>query len=232
MSERRPQTESELIEFLHAIDERAPQELHGKIDALIAGRASAPRRSRWPNAHGGAGSRRWVLGAGAAAIAAVVVALVVSLAGGGGSTLTLREASALTLGAPTMPAPMPSASSSRQLDVAVDGVPFPYWEDRFGWRSTGARVDHVAGRTITTVFYANGRGQRIGYAIVAGKPAPAAAGGTVAWRRGTPYRLTHEGGATTVAWTRDGHLCVVSGRGISPATLVRLASWYDGALSA
>jgi hypothetical protein len=28
-----------------------------------------------------------------------------------------------------------------------------------------------------------------------------------------------------VTWLRDGHLCVLSGRGVSGATLLRLASW-------
>jgi hypothetical protein len=231
MSKRRPQTESELIEFLHAIDEPAPQELHSKIDALVAERAQSPRRSRWPSAFAAPSSRGFKLGAATAVLAVLAVVLVASLSGGG-STLTVRQASALTLRAPTMAAPMPSASNSRQLDAAVDGVPFPYWEDRFGWRSTGARVDHVAGRTITTVFYSNGRGQRIGYAIVAGTPAPTTSGGAIVWHHAVPYRVTRANGTTVVTWTRDGHLCVVAGRGMSSATLLRLASWNDGAVSA
>jgi len=34
-------------------------------------------------------------------------------------------------------------------------------------------------------------------------------------------------GAPVVTWLRDGHLCVVSGHGVSGATLLRLASWGD-----
>ena len=52
--------------------------------------------------------------------------------------------------------------------MAVGGVTFPSWERAFGWRATGARTDTVGGREVTTVFYANSRGQRIGYAIAAG----------------------------------------------------------------
>jgi hypothetical protein len=50
----------------------------------------------------------------------------------------------------------------------------------------------------------------------------------VAWRGGVAYRLLDEHGVAVVTWLRDGHLCVVSGRGVSSATLLRLASWSEG----
>jgi hypothetical protein len=40
-----------------------------------------------------------------------------------------------------------------------------------------------------------------------------------------PFRLLSEHGAPVVTWLRDGRLCVVSGQGVSGATLLRLASW-------
>ena len=40
-----------------------------------------------------------------------------------------------------------------------------------------------------------------------------------------------ENGARLVTWLRDGHLCVVSGRDMDSATLLRLASWNDGAVT-
>ena len=49
----------------------------------------------------------------------------------------------------------------------------------------------------------------------------------IAWRGGVSYRLLTENGAAVVTWLRDGHLCVASGRGVSSATLLRLASWSD-----
>jgi hypothetical protein len=49
----------------------------------------------------------------------------------------------------------------------------------------------------------------------------------IAWRGGVSYRLLTENGTAVVTWLRDGHLCVVSGHGISSATLLRLASWSD-----
>ncbi len=163
-------------------------------------------------------------------MAAIVLAIAFGGGGGGsGSTaaLTVGQTVAPTLRAATLPAPRESLARHAQLDVAVDGVPFPYWGERFGWHSTGARTDRVDGRTVTTVFYANSGDQRVGYAIFAGAPMPKT-GGVVNWRGGVSYRLFDEHGVAVVTWLRDGHLCVVSGRGVSSATLLRLASWSEG----
>jgi hypothetical protein len=105
-------------------------------------------------------------------------------------------------------------------------VSFPYWRERFGWRSSGARSDSVAGRTVTTVFYSDAHGRRVGYAIVSG-PAWTTQGGTVIWHGDTSYRVLDQHGATVVTWQRDGHLCVVAGRGVSAPTLLRLAGWSN-----
>jgi hypothetical protein len=221
MSERPPHTEAEIVELVRSIDVQAPPELHRRIDALIAehdGRSSARKR---PPA-----LVRWGL-AGALALAALAAVLVVSLSGGGSSALTLHSTVALTLRAPTMSAPAQNPHSATELAADVEGVAFPYWEDRFGWRSTGARVDHLDGRAVTTVFYARGR-QWLGYAIVAGASAPHVGGGTVTEREGTPYRLQRVDGTSVVTWLRDGHLCVMAGHGVSDATLMALASWHEG----
>ena len=76
MSDRTPPTESELVELVHSIDERAPEHLHRRIDALIAERTSAPRGRRAPLRLGLAG---------ALTLGVIAVALAVSLAGGGSS---------------------------------------------------------------------------------------------------------------------------------------------------
>jgi hypothetical protein len=225
MTEKPPQTESEIVELVRSIDVRAPEQLHRRIEAMVAEQAPARRRVAPP----------FRLGlAGALAAAAVVVALVLALSGGGsGSTLTLHTAVALTQRATTMPAPAQSSRNGAQLAADVEGVAFPYWDDRFGWRSTGERTDRVDGRAVTTVFYAGSHGQWIGYAIVAGTPAPHVGGGVVSMLGGTPYRLTVEDGANVVTWQRKGRLCVVTGRGVSGATLLSLASWHGvGASSA
>jgi hypothetical protein len=226
MSEPRPRTESELVELLRSIDVRAPDDLHRKVESLIAARSPSAGR-RWIFQRP-LRARRSGLALGLAAIAAVVaIAVAIGLNAGGATTLSLRQASALTLRPATVPAPAESPSNNAELAAAVEGVPFPYWEERFGWRSTGARTDRLGGRAVTTVFYEDTHGRRIGYAIVAGTPAPRLTGGAVAWRSGVPYRLMSENGAPVVSWLRDGRMCVVSGRGVDSATLLRLASWND-----
>ena len=216
-----------IAELLRSFDAPAPESLHRRIESMVASHQSqfAPRSPR-------RGLRRFsplgLASAGAVAAAVVVVAIAVGLGSGGSApTVSFGQAAASTLRAATLPAPAESQAHHAQLAVAVDGVPFPYWEDRFGWHSTGSRTDRVDGRLITTVFYGDSSGRRIGYAILAGTPAPRVAGGMIVWRGGVSYRLLTENGAAVVTWLRDGHLCVVSGRGVSSATLLRLASWSD-----
>jgi hypothetical protein len=221
MTDPRPSTESELVDFVRAVDVAAPASLHRKVESLIDGARPAPRRSR----AGSFGIAPRLAAAGAVAAAAVAVAITVGSSGGGSSTLSQRDAVALTLSPATQSAPRESPSNRTALAEAVEGVSFPYWGQRLGWRTVGARRDRVGGRTVTTVFYADRRGRRVGYAIVGGSPAPRPAGGVVRWRSGTPYRLLVQNGVPAVSWLRGGHLCVVSGRGMSGATLLRLASW-------
>jgi hypothetical protein len=226
MTEPHPSTEPELVEFVRSIDVRAPDSLHQRVQALVAD--GSPRRAR-RGALGTAarpfGTTQRLAAFGAIAAAVIAVAIVVSLGGGGSSPLSLSQASALTLKPATAKAP--AERNHTELTAAVEGLSFPYWEEHFGWRSTGARSDTVAGRAVTTIFYSNGRGRRIGYAIVAGATPLHPSGGTTSWHNGTPYRLLSVNGRTAVTWLRDGHLCVVSGRGVSAATLLRLASWDD-----
>ncbi|HEY4810614.1 MAG TPA: hypothetical protein VIH71_06095 [Solirubrobacteraceae bacterium] len=216
MNKRDPQIESELSERLRAIDVRAPQELHERIGMLVAERTATRRRpAGW----------RLQLG-GAVALAAIVAGLLIGVLGGGTSSkLTMRETVALTQRPATTSAPSEDPRNGTELAVAVDGVPFPYWDERFGWRSTGSRTDRLDGRQVTTVFYINQEGQRIGYAIVAGKPAPPVKGGVIEWRGGTAYRLQHAWGSEVVSWQRAGHLCVIAGHDVSPSALLALASW-------
>ena len=226
MSELRPHNEAELIEFVRSSDIRAPDELHRRVESLIS--AHSPNDAR--RASSGRSRSRFALGfAGTMVVAAAVaIALAVGLSSGGGTPkLTLREASALTLRPATLPAPAESTRNDGQLTAAVDNVAFPYWEDRFGWRATGERTDQIDGRAVRTVIYEDAHGRRIGYAIVADTPAPALSGGRVATRGTVPYRMFSEDGAQSISWLRDGHLCVVSGRGVSTATLLKLASWSD-----
>jgi hypothetical protein len=215
--------ESELVEFVRSIDVRAPESLHSRVQALVADASRRKGRRGTGHRRAPAFARYAIAGALAAAVAASAIAIGLS---GGSNGPFIRPTSALTLGRSTAAAPRKTPGTAH-LAAAVDGVAFPYWEDRFGWRSTGTRRDHVNGRAVTTVFYADHRGRQIGYAIVAGTPAPTQDRGAIAWRNGTRFRVLQLDGATVVSWLRDGHLCVVAGRGVSAATLLALASWHD-----
>jgi hypothetical protein len=232
-----------VVELTASANARAPESLHRRIETMLAsderetshgrapgrsasrpGETRSPLSSRFP---GLSGLRLGLAGVGA--LAAIAVLAVVGLSGGKGHSgsspgLGVQQAAALTLSAATGPAPSENERNRSQLQVAVDGVAFPYWKERFGWRGIGTRSDMIAGRTVTTVFYANSSGQRVGYAIASGH-APASEGGTVVRRWGVSYRVLEHDGATVVTWRRDGHLCVMAGRGVSAHTLVSLASW-------
>jgi len=222
--ENPPQSEQELVELLRAVDVRAPQRLHARVQAMAAEHTQSHTTLR-----GALAGMRLRLGALAAAGAALGAALALALGGAGGAVLNLGEAAAVTLRPATLPAPSESHSDHAQLRAAVDGVAFPYWEDRFGWRSSGARVDSVGGRRVHTVFYTDGHGHRVGYAIVAGTPAPGMPAGEVRWLQGTAYHVSRVNGAQVVTWQRHGRLCVVSGHGVSTEKLLTLASWDDTA---
>jgi len=231
MTEPRPKNEAELIEQIRSIDVRAPESLHRQVEAMISGKAAAAQTPRVGGRRGERETRAFGLGprlaaGGAIAAVAIALAIVVGLSGGS-STLSVRDASALTLRAATTGPPAESTSDRRELTASVEGISFPYWGGHFGWRSTGSRSDRIDGRAVTTIFYANRRGQRVGYAIVAGTSPAQMSGGVVSRRDGTPYRLLTVNGTAVVSWLREGHLCVVSGRGIDGATLLRLASWDD-----
>jgi hypothetical protein len=200
------------VELLTAVDVRAPTSVHRHVEQLLR-----PARQRRVAVR----TRMGLAVTAAAALTATVVAIGVS--GGGSQELSVRQAIALALSPATMGAPLERANSA-QLTTAVGGVSFPYWKERFGWRSSGARTDKVAGRSVTTVFYSNAQGRRIGYAIVSG-PAPQADGGRLADRWGVQYRVLAQDGATVITWRRGGHLCVVAGRKVSAHTLLSLASW-------
>jgi hypothetical protein len=225
MSGRRPENEAELLELIRSIDVRAPEELHRRTEAMIAqGTGHTEGSPRGPHILTGPRGRL-ALGSALAAAAAAALILLLVLAGGGSTPLGLHDAAALTLRGATMGAPAESPHSRTELTASVDGIAFPYWEERFGWRSSGSRTDRLGGRTIRTVFYRDPAQRQVGYSIVAGTPAPTLGGGVVEWRQGTPYHLLREGSGEVVAWLREGHLCVVGGRGVSSATLLRLASW-------
>jgi hypothetical protein len=227
LTDRPTPAEAEIVELVRSIDVSAPPELHARVQELVAEHSSGRRRRSF----GVSRPVGWL--AGAAAAAAVVLALVLALSGGSASGPSLTEASAPTMGAATQAAPAESPGSERRLTAAVDGVAFPYWGHR-GWDAVGARSDQIAGRPVTTVFYANAQGERIGYAIVGGTPPPHVGSAPTTWHHGdTAYHLvTLQDGANAVVWLRSGRLCILAGRNVDSTTLLRLASWDDHAVAA
>jgi anti-sigma factor RsiW len=186
-----------------AADTEAPFELRRRTDAL----AARPRRAR----------RRWrpiALVAGVGAVAAVGVALLV--AGGAPGAGDVLQAA--------LRPPVAAVTPTRGplLEEQVEGVRFPDYEEKFGWRATGQRDDEVDGRLVRTVTYRKG-GQRVRYSIVAGDALDEPDGEDLE-AEGT--RLRRLGDENAVTWRREGHTCVMDGSpGVSLDTIAELAGW-------
>jgi hypothetical protein len=225
MSQPPTPEDSRISDLIRSIDVRAPQELHDRVQELVAERGGAARvRS----------TRRFALaGATAVVIAAAAIAAVVVGGGGGTGTGTLEhQASALALGQPAQAAPPQNPARRGELLASVEGVAFPAWSHTVGWHATGLRTGSVAGRPAATVYYGDWRGREVGYTIVGGPPVREVAGGSPAWRSGTEYRLVTMGGQPAVVWLRSGRLCVLTGHGVDGQTLLRLASLGDRSVPA
>jgi hypothetical protein len=200
------------VTMLRALDEPAPAALRARLDEMTG--ASAPRRSRrW---------RRMFVLPGATALAAAA-AVVVVLVSGGSSAPTVPGAARLALAASTMPAPPVDHSDPTDLTLKAAGIPFPAWGVKAGWVTSGARSDTAGGRKVTTVFYVDADGERIGYAITDGAPLSGAHGSTVK-RYGVNFTLQTSNGARIISWVRQGHTCVIAGRTVSYERLVALAT--------
>jgi hypothetical protein len=160
----------------------------------------------------------WIgLGLGAAAAVALVVVLLLPQSLGGPS---VAQAAALATRGPSAPAP--GVRSATLLAKDVQGVAFPNWAEKFGWKPVGVRTDRIRGRRMVTVFYEKA-GKRIGYTIVEGKKLkwPPA---RIVQRGPTNFHLVVINGRPVVTWLRHGHTCVLSGD-IPFAKLVKLADW-------
>jgi anti-sigma factor RsiW len=167
--------------------------------------------------------RRLVLAAGFATAAAAALALVLTLPSGVGGP-TLAEAATPATEPATDPAPGPDPAEPKLLDAEVEGVVFPSWAAKFGWRTAGSRTDVIEGRPMTTVFYEKD-GRRIGYTIVAGEALDVPADAAESTREGVELSSLQLEGREVVTWLRSGHTCVLSGEGVERDTLLELASW-------
>jgi hypothetical protein len=204
--------EQGIVRALHraASTERAPAHLRERIEL---------ERSRTPSrslsgfglpALGSLGLRAW---SGAVALVAAAVVAAVLLLGGGPTTGTPSVASAAALATKGAVAPAPGVDPTARyrLLAGVGDLHFPNWEaEHTGWNAVGSRTDRVGNRDVKTVFYRHGD-QRIAYSIVS-TPKIRSGGPTVFISRGR----------TVYAWTERGHTCLLSGSGVSPATMRNL----------
>jgi hypothetical protein len=196
------------IGAVRALEVRAPAALRARVEAERAAAAAPRRRVRFGAAL-----------AGAAAV--VVLALALTLPGGAGGP-SVVEAAELSTREPTDPAPRPAGP--KVLAASNEGLPFPDWAERFGWRASGERRDEIDGREAVTVFYEK-EGARVAYTIVSGEALERPADADAARRADTQLRVLEEDGRTVVTWERDGHTCVLSGAGTPTAKLLDLAAW-------
>lgn len=196
-----------------AEDTSAPMALRARIEALQA----QPRRSWLGRLRDRVPALPAVLGTAAAA-AAVIIAVVVS--GGGPGIDDVLDAAARSPSAAIAPFP----AQSKLLREQVEGVSFPNYAGKFGWKAEGTRTDEIGGRATRTVFYSR-RGRTIAYTIVAGEPLPEPVDARRSVREGTPLRVLSEDGRTVVTWLRQGHTCVLSATDAPADELLELAAW-------
>ena len=196
----------------------APLALRARVERL---KAESSRGGRIGRVRRRAPGRRlgWLIPAVAAtAAAALLIALVLPL----GGALTVED----TLAAATRPvesSATPDPADAKLLREEVEGVRFPNFEGKFGWRAVGDRADELEDRDTRTAFYER-EGKRIAYTIVGGEQ--------LEWpdveptvRDGVKLRPFDEEGREVVTWLRGGQTCVLSGEGVSSATLLELAAW-------
>ena len=166
-----------------------------------------------------------LLGLGLAGVLGAVVLTLATL-GGGQAGLTVADAATLASGPPTTRVAEPADDAGTLPRVSAAGLPFPYWEDHFGWVATGVRRDSVDGRLLTTVFYAS-HGRRIAYTIVPGTLLPDAHGAETMERGGIVVHAVAADRRLIVTWLRQGHTCVLSSTGVPLDALTALAAWRN-----
>jgi hypothetical protein len=214
LSERFERERRAVAALASARSERAPERVRARIDA------ERRRRSRGPIPRLGV-----VWGtAAAAALAAAALAVALLLPAGTPGAPSVSQAASLALRGSAMGAPRPGgAVPGATLNRDVQDVYFPNWEYRFGWWAAGQRVDKLGGRTAVTVYYAR-HGQRLAYTII-DAPALRLPSAAASWLNGTRLQTFRMGERVVVTWRRAGHTCVLSGVGVSPQELWRLAAW-------
>jgi hypothetical protein len=198
---------------------QAPQSLRESIEHERERAQTAPSRAPFWRRHLGA------LAATAAAAAAAAGIVVATNVGSESEAPSLAAVEAATRLEATGPAPAPSGGDPPVLAARVGPISFPDWQQKYSWRAVGSRQDAVAGRSVTTVFYRNPEGARLGYSIVAGEPILERPPGHQVTREGNTYHVANTGEHTIVTWTQQGHTCTfVASSTVPEAKLIELAA--------
>ena len=146
-------------------DVRAPQSLRESIERERERASSRARAPFW---------RRHRLGLALASAAAAALAVVVIALQNGESPGEPPLAKVVRRRPPRRrpsSAPRSIGGTPPELDARVGNLVFPDWKAKFGWEAVGRRDDTLSGRNVTTVFYRNPDGARLGYAVVSGDDA-------------------------------------------------------------
>jgi hypothetical protein len=192
-------------------DTGAPARLRAQVDRRrSAGRAATRGRRR--------------VGGALAAAAVVSLALILVLPGAFSEGPSVADTATLAEKRPTQAAPGTVPGTPQLLRAAVDGVAFPNYAAKFGWKPVGVRQDRPSGRDATTVSYEKG-GRTIGYTIVSGDALDPPSDAVSTTRGGVEFRSFRDDGRTVVTWERDARTCVLSGKAVRPAVLLMLADW-------
>jgi hypothetical protein len=208
--------EGEALISAATADVHAPQSLR---EAIERDREGAQARAPFWLRH------RWTLvaaGTAAAALAAVAIALET---GGDSTDPSLNKIYAAAQLNPTRPAPAPVGGTPPVLDAKVGTLEFPDWREEFDWKAVGQRDEDLSGRRVTTVFYRNPEGARLGYSVVAGDSLHGNPAGRSVERNGNTYDVARGDERTIVTWTQQGHTCaIVAPSAVPQSTLVDLAA--------
>ena len=204
---------------------------HRRVAGALRGRGpSAPdalRRRVAAAAAARPARRRLHPGLAVAGLAALALVLAVALPGALRGDPSIGQAALPAARAATQPTPAVLAGQPTLLDRAVEGVPFPRWDEDFGWHANGARTHEVGGRRAETVFYEH-QGHRIGYTIVSGPPLEIPDDARRSRVGGVSLAAMRDGHRDVLVFERGGHTCILAGHVLHADTLVKLATWEAG----
>jgi hypothetical protein len=210
--------EGEALISAAVADVHAPQSLR---EAIERDRKRATARARAPFWR----RHRWGLAAAGTAAAALVAVAIALETGSDNADPSLNKVYATAQLNPTRAAPAPVGGTPPVIDAKVGTLEFPDWQEKFGWRAVGRRDSDLSGRRVTTVFYRNPEGARLGYAVVGGDSLDGNPAGRPVEHKGKTYNVARGDERTIVTWTQQGHTCAIVAPSVVPqSTLVELAA--------